>query len=104
LSKVFFLVLKCLFYKTYCFDKQTADSACSATAFLTGVKGNYATIGVNAKVRHNDCKASLDEENRVSSILNWAQKAGKATGIVTNTRITHATPAGLKTFSEVWNA
>lgn len=80
--------------QTYCVDKQTADSACSATAYLTGVKANYATIGVNAKVKHNDCQANLDEINHVSSIMEWAQKAGKATGVVTTTRITHASPAG----------
>jgi alkaline phosphatase len=34
--------------------------------------------------------------------MDWAQQAGKATGIVTNTRITHASPAGLKTFSKVY--
>lgn len=80
--------------KTYCFDKQTADSACSATAYLTGVKANYATLGVNPKVKFNDCLASLDKKNQLSSILQWAQKSGKATGIVTTTRITHASPAG----------
>lgn len=80
--------------KTYCVNMQVADSACSATAYLTGVKGNYQTIGVNANVELNDCKASLDEANRVSSIMKWAQSAGKATGIVTTTRITHASPAG----------
>lgn len=81
-------------HQTYCFDKQTADSACSATAYLTGVKANYATLGVNPKVKYNDCEASLDEQNHVSSIMTWAQKAGKATGIVTTTRVTHASPSG----------
>lgn len=80
--------------KTYCFDKQTADSACSATAYLTGIKANYATIGVNSKVKFNDCQASLQNKNQVSSLMQWAQKAGKSTGIVTTTRITHASPAG----------
>jgi alkaline phosphatase len=80
--------------KTYCYDKQTADSACSATAYLTGVKANYATLGVNPKVRLDDCEASLNEENHANSIMTWAQKSGKATGIVTTTRITHASPAG----------
>jgi alkaline phosphatase len=88
-------------FQTYCYDKQTADSACSATAYLSGVKANYATIGVNPRVPHNDCKASLDEKNHVDSILRWAQKAGKATGIVTTTRITHASPAG--TYANVAN-
>lgn len=73
---------------------QTADSACSATAYLTGIKANYQTIGVNAKVRLDDCKASLDKKNQASSIMQWAQRAGKATGIVTTTRVTHASPAG----------
>ncbi|CRK98187.1 CLUMA_CG011552, isoform A [Clunio marinus] len=80
--------------KTYCYDKQTADSACSATAYLTGVKANYATIGVNPKVQLNDCESSRNKLNQLSSIMNWAQNARKATGIVTNTRITHASPAG----------
>lgn len=82
------------FSKTYCVDKQTADSACSATAYLTGVKANYATIGVSAKVKLNDCQASLQKENRLTSIMEWAQDAGKSTGIVTTTRVTHASPSG----------
>lgn len=49
---------------------------------------------MNPKVAFNDCIASLNEENHVSSIMDWAQKAGKATGVVTTTRVTHASPAG----------
>ncbi|XP_050096378.1 alkaline phosphatase-like [Anopheles aquasalis] len=80
--------------KTYCIDKQVADSACSATAYLCGVKANYATIGVTAAVNYSNCAASLDTRNHVQSILAWAQAAGKATGFVTTTRVTHASPAG----------
>lgn len=72
--------------KTYCVDKQTADSACSATAYLCGVKANYGTLGVIAKVPYNDCDASIQKKNHVDSIMKWAQDAGKATGIVTTTR------------------
>lgn len=36
--------------------------------------------------------ASNDRRNHVYSMLRWAQLAGKSTGIVTNTRVTHATP------------
>lgn len=79
--------------KTYCADGQVADSACSATAYLCGVKGNYNTSGVSARVKLNDCAASRDSANQVESIIAWAQRAGKATGIVTTTRITHASPA-----------
>lgn len=42
----------------------------------------------------DDCKAAHQTKNHVESILTWAQKAGKATGIVTTTRVTHASPAG----------
>ncbi|XP_055626172.1 membrane-bound alkaline phosphatase-like [Toxorhynchites rutilus septentrionalis] len=87
--------------KTYCVDKQVADSACSATAYLCGVKANYATLGVTAAVSYNDCAGSSDPKNHVQSIMSWAQTAGKATGIVTTTRVTHASPAG--TYAHVAN-
>ncbi|XP_050074265.1 alkaline phosphatase, tissue-nonspecific isozyme-like [Anopheles maculipalpis] len=80
--------------KTYCVDKQVADSACTATAYLCGVKANYATIGVTAAVNYGNCAASNDPRNQVQSLMAWAQAAGKATGIVTTTRVTHASPAG----------
>ncbi|KAK8731360.1 hypothetical protein OTU49_007564 [Cherax quadricarinatus] len=90
--------------KTYNLDKQVADSAATATAFLTGVKANYYTLGVNGKVKLDDCEASLKPENRVESILKWAQDANKATGVVTTAQVTHATPAGLyaKTSNRKW--
>lgn len=80
--------------KTYCVDSQVADSACSSTAYLSGVKANLGTIGVTAAVVRSDCKASQRPENQVNSILRWAQDAGKMTGIVTTTRVTHASPSG----------
>lgn len=52
------------------------------------------TIGVNAKVKVADCESAKKPSNRPSSIIKWAQDSGKATGVVTNTRITHASPAG----------
>ncbi|KAK3866893.1 hypothetical protein Pcinc_027603 [Petrolisthes cinctipes] len=90
--------------KTYLLDKQVADSAGSATAFLCGVKGNYETIGVTGRVRAADCYSSREGANRVDSILKWAQDAGKDTGLVTTTQVTHATPAGLyaKTAQRKW--
>lgn len=48
---------------------------------------------MNAKVKLGDC-AKQSEENWTESIARWAQKSCKATGIVTTTRITHASPAG----------
>ncbi|VVC29117.1 Alkaline-phosphatase-like, core domain,Alkaline phosphatase-like, alpha/beta/alpha,Alkaline [Cinara cedri] len=81
--------------KTYCVDKQVADSACTATAYLTGVKANFETIGVTAKVKTFDCLGSLAPENRTQSIAEWSMKHGKAVGLVTTARVTHASPAGL---------
>jgi len=37
--------------KTYAVNERTPDSANTATAYLTGVKANYGTLGVNAKVQ-----------------------------------------------------
>lgn len=76
-------------------DHQVADSACSATAYLCGVKANLGTIGVTGTVARKDCNAMRNKTNHVYSIANWAQKAGKATGLVTTTRITHASPSGV---------
>lgn len=75
-------------------NSQVADSACTSTAYLCGVKGNKGTIGVTSKVSLSDCPASMHEDHRPTSIMQWAQWAGKATGIVTTTRVTHASPAG----------
>nr|CAD7609745.1 unnamed protein product [Timema genevievae] len=80
--------------KTYCVDRQVADSACSSTAYFCGVKNNYGTLGVSATVTRRDCQAMRNSSNHVDSILVWAQDAGKSTGLVTTTRITHASPAG----------
>lgn len=71
-----------------------ADSACTATAYLCGVKNNKGMIGVTANVRRSDCPASALDDNRPTSIMQWAQRAGKATGIVTTTRVTDASPSG----------
>ena len=69
------------------------DSAATATAYLCGVKANYYTLGVDSEVKLNDCAAARNPIYHTPSILQWAQQAGKHTGVVTSTRITHATPA-----------
>uniref|UniRef100_A0A0C9S0U6 Alkaline phosphatase n=1 Tax=Fopius arisanus TaxID=64838 RepID=A0A0C9S0U6_9HYME len=81
--------------KTYNTNKQVPDSASTATALFTGVKTNYQVVGVDSNVKLNDCEASLNDDYRLTSIIDWAQNAGKATGFVTTTRVTHATPAPL---------
>lgn len=81
--------------KTYCVDAQIADSACTATAYLSGVKTNSGMIGISAKVKLSDCEGTNDESAYVDSIAKWAQAANKATGLVTTTRVTHASPSGV---------
>lgn len=58
--------------------------------YLCGVKANFQTIGVNGRVQLDDCNAANDTTNHVHSLLALAQRAGKSTGIVTTTTVTHA--------------
>ncbi|XP_034477173.1 membrane-bound alkaline phosphatase-like [Drosophila innubila] len=80
--------------RTYCSNAQVPDSACTATAYLCGVKTNIVALGVTAGVNFNNCSGSEDPANHVSSIAAWAQAAGKSSGIVTTTTLTHASPSG----------
>ncbi|XP_057701968.1 alkaline phosphatase, tissue-nonspecific isozyme isoform X2 [Corythoichthys intestinalis] len=77
--------------KTYNTDSQVADSAGTATAFLCGVKANAGTVGVSANAVRAQCNTTFG--NEVTSILRWAKDEGKSVGIVTTTRIMHATPS-----------
>lgn len=81
--------------KTYCANMQVADSACTATAYLGGVKANYGTVGVTAAVQVKDCQGQAEQAHHVASIAAWAQGQGMATGLITTTSVTHASPAGV---------
>ncbi|XP_049979096.1 intestinal-type alkaline phosphatase 1-like [Alexandromys fortis] len=78
--------------KTYNVDRQVSDSAGTATAYLCGVKANYMTIGVSAAARVDQCNTTFG--NEVISVMYRAKKAGKSVGVVTTTRVQHASPAG----------
>ncbi|KAH8311696.1 hypothetical protein KR044_007585, partial [Drosophila immigrans] len=82
--------------KTYNVDKQVPDSAGTATAIFTGVKSDYGAIGMDTT--RSKVNAS---QGRLDSIMDWAQSEGKRTGVVTTTRITHATPAA--TFARIYH-
>ncbi|ROT74032.1 alkaline phosphate [Penaeus vannamei] len=60
--------------KTYSADKIVTDSAASATAYLTGAKGNQATIGVDANVLLSDCDAMNNPSYHTPSVLKNFQK------------------------------
>lgn len=83
------------FSKIYGADKQIPDSAQTATAILGGVKVNYKTVGVTDAVPGEGCDKLLElgEAGKVVSVLRKALSEGKSTGVVTSTRLTHATPA-----------
>ncbi|GAB1285193.1 Alkaline phosphatase [Apodemus speciosus] len=78
--------------KTYSVDRQVPDSASTATAYLCGVKTNYKTIGVSAAARFDQCNTTFG--NEVFSVMYHAKQAGKSVGVVTTTRVQHASPAG----------
>lgn len=48
---------------------------------------------MNGRVKLGDCTASSMPANQVNSLADWAQRAGKAAGIVTTTTVTHASPS-----------
>ncbi|MGL4224723.1 MAG: alkaline phosphatase [Vibrio sp.] len=66
---------------THSLDSLVTDSAASGTALATGVKTDNGVIGMT-----KDGKKTV-------SILESAQQKGMATGLITTTRLTHATPS-----------
>lgn len=79
--------------KTYSADQQTPDSAPTMSAMMTGVKTNHGMLSVNQSVKPKEKDAALVKKGSIETLLESAEKKGLATGIVTTTRITHATPA-----------
>jgi len=66
---------------TYCADTLITDSAAAGTALASGVKTNKGVIGKD--INGNDVK----------TLTEAARDIGMKTGIITTTRLTHATPA-----------
>lgn len=77
--------------KTYNTNQQTSDSAGTMTAMMSGIKTRAGVIGVNQHANRADCASAQGTE--VPSLLQQAAGRGMATGFVTTTRVTHATPA-----------
>ena len=78
--------------KTYNTNQQVPDSAGTMTAILSGVKTRAGVIGLDESVAVSDAAAAA-RGGRVPTLFEQAEQRGLATGIVTTTRITHATPA-----------
>lgn len=77
--------------KTYNSNQQTPDSAGSMTAMMTGVKTRAGMISIGPEQNRFECKGS--EQYRLKTLLEWGSEHDFSTGIVTNTRLTHSTPA-----------
>jgi alkaline phosphatase len=77
--------------KTYNTNQQVPDSAGTATAMMTGRKTRAGVINVAADIPRRDCAGALASPLEPISVK--AKRRGMAVGVVTTTRITHATPA-----------
>ena len=79
--------------KTYTVDQQTPDSAPTMTAMVTGVKTNDRTISVDQFVKFAEPDGATVKQHALKTVLEMAEEKGLSTGVVTTTRVTHATPA-----------
>jgi alkaline phosphatase len=76
--------------KTYDTNQQVPDSAGTATAIMTGAKTRAGVIDLDASA---PLGVPSQPEQRLRSLIEWAEERGLATGVVTTARLTHATPA-----------
>lgn len=92
------------FVKTFSNDAQVTDSAPSMAAYMTGVKMNNEVISmstntiaikptadINGNLLVNNCGAN--NGTAVPTLGEIAKSIGMSAGVVSTTRITHATPA-----------
>lgn len=83
------------FSRTYNTDSQTPDSAGTMSAIATGVKTRIGVLSIGQDAKRGDCAGAL--KSPTLTLWELAAANGMATGVVTTTRVTHATPAA--TFS-----
>jgi alkaline phosphatase len=83
--------------KTYSNDAQVTDSAASMSAYMTGVKQNNGVISMSGDTSAvqpaADSSSRCTNGSAVTTLLELAKARGLATGIVTTTSVTDATPA-----------
>lgn len=78
------------FSKTYSVNQQNSDSAPTMSAIVTGVKTDQGILSVDQRVVEGDYTTVAGHEAK--TILEYAEESGRSTGVVTTTRLTHATP------------
>jgi alkaline phosphatase len=76
--------------KTYSTNQQTADSAPTMSAIISGVKTDEGVLSINQNVVRGDYKTVAGNETK--TLLQMAEENGKSTGVVSTARVTHATP------------
>ena len=77
--------------RTYNTNSQTPDSAGTASAMATGAKTRLGVLGIGQQATRGDCTQALAAP--VMTLWEIANASEMATGVVTTTRVTHATPA-----------
>ena len=77
--------------KTYNTNAQVADSAGTSTAWNTGVKTKQGVLSVGPGVLRGECESAEGQE--LVTLVELAESAGMATGLISTARVTHATPA-----------
>jgi alkaline phosphatase len=98
------------FVKTFSNDAQVTDSAPSMSAYMTGVKMNNEvlsmssdTVAIDPALDANGNKLANNCGSKngapVTTLLEMAKAGGLSAGVVTTTRVTHATPAS--TYSHI---
>ncbi|MFW6057796.1 MAG: alkaline phosphatase [Persicimonas sp.] len=75
---------------THSHEFVTTDSAASATAIATGQKTHFEGVSVEAGTTR---KTEGEESRHLQTVLEKAEKSGWKTGLVSTSRIVHATPA-----------
>lgn len=79
--------------KTYNTNAQVPDSAGTATAMHSGVKTRIGVLGIGPEAEKGVCRDAL--AHPLPLLGEEVKQRGLALGIVTTTRITHATPASV---------
>ena len=98
--------------KTFSRDGQTTDSAPSMAAYMTGVKMNNEVISMSAEtlayapdgsqyISGEDTTCPAGNGQAAETLLELSIDKGRSTGVVSNTRLGHATPA--TTYAHVCN-
>ncbi|MFN4175675.1 alkaline phosphatase [Phenylobacterium sp.] len=79
--------------RTFSHDDLVTDSAAGATALLSGVKTRNEVIGLDGRARRDDCASARGA--RADSLGEIAHARGMAVGVVSDARLTDATPAAM---------